>query len=261
MNEPPRPMRAPDTGRRARRGPGRGADGPPPVHFLHVGKTGGTALRDAIERAGRRPAGGARVVRLHGHGTRLRDVPRGEKFFFFVRDPVGRFVSGFGSRRRWGLPRHFVPWSAPELAAFRRFATPGRLACALSSPDADERSAARSAMRGIGHVRDGYRRWFESEAYFLSRLDDLFFIGFQPDLAADFEILKSRLGLPEGLSLPHDPVRSHRSPRGPDRALGATALGNLRAWYDEDYRFVALCERVIRENPHVRPVRGGGAAP
>ena len=261
MNEPPRPMRAPDARRRPPRGQGRGANDPPPVHFLHIGKTGGSAIRDAMERARRCRAAERWVVRLHDHGTRLRDIPRGEKFFFFLRDPVGRFVSGFNSRRRWGRPRYFLPWSPPELAAFRRFATPDRLACALSSPDACERAAAQSAMRSIRHVGDGYWRWFESEAYFLSRLDDLFFIGFQSDLTADFEFLKSRLRLPECLSLPHDPVRSHRSPRGLDRTLGETALGNLHAWYEADFRFIALCKRVIRENPHVRPVRGEVPAP
>ena len=258
MNQPTHRMQVPDTGRRAGGAPRPGAPESPPVQFLHIGKTGGTAFRDAVGRAKEYRAGKAqpvRAVHLHGHDTRLRDIPSGEEFFF-LRDPASRFVSAFvsafNSRRRWGRPRYFRPWSAQELIAFRRFDTPDRLASAVSSGDAGERAAARAAMRGIRHVRKSYWQRVESEEYFLSRLDDLFFIGFQPDLAADFEILKSRLGLPAGLSLPDDPVRSHRSPRNLERTLGETARANLHAWYEEDFRFVALRERVIREHPRVR---------
>ena len=183
-------------------------------------------------------------------------MPKGEKFFFFLRDPVSRFVSSFHSRRRWGRPRYFVPWSRQELDAFRRFSTPDRLASALSSANGEERAAAETAMRSIRHVADGYWKWFESEEHFLSRLDDLFFIGFQSSLSADFEILKSRLRLPKGLSLPHDRVRSHASPRNVDGTLQEPAVANLRVWYEEDSRFLALCDRVIRENPHIRSQTG-----
>ena len=263
MYQPRRRKRPPDAARRAGLGR-RGAPEPLLVHFLHIGKTGGTTFKDTMERARQRCKGETRqvyTVRLHNHGTSLRDIPNGERFFFFLRDPVSRFVSGFNSRRRWGRPRYFIPWSPQELNAFRRFATPDRLACALSSPDADERAAARAAMRSIRHVGDGYWKWFASEAYFLTRIADLFFIGFQPDLAADLEILTSKLGLPESLSLPDDRVRSHRGPPNLDATLSETALANLNAWYAEDFRFLALCERVIHENPRLRsPGRANATA-
>ena len=88
---------------------------PVPVHFLHVGKIGGTAIKHAIGGA-QAPDSGERarlayVVHLHRHAVGLRDVPVGEKFFFFVRDPVSRFVSGFHSRQRRGAPRYSGRWS------------------------------------------------------------------------------------------------------------------------------------------------------
>ena len=110
-------------------------------------------------------------------------------------------------------------------------------------------------MRSIPHVRDGYWKWFESEDYFLSRLEDLFFIGFQKHLTDDFEILKSRLRLPEQLMLPGDDVRSHANPRHLDRTLRDAAIANLHEWYAEDFRFLKLCDRVIRERPHLRSGR------
>ena len=237
----------------------RGTHDGQPVHFLHVGKTGGTALKHAIGSVQQTTSGDETglpcVIHLHRHAVALRDVPAGEKFFFFVRDPVGRFVSGFYSRQRQGAPRYPGRWTEQERAAFERFDTPNRLACALSSTNDEERVAAETAMRSISHVRDSYWKWFENEYYFLSRLDDLFFIGFQNHLSEDFEILKSRLQLPKGLMLPDDEVQSHANPRHLDRTLGDAAVANLSRWYEKDFLFLRMCDRVIREFPHVRSRR------
>ena len=154
-----------------------------------------------------------------------------------------------------------MPWRPEERAAFVRFSTPNELALALSSADREEAEAGRAAMRHIRHVRDSYWKWFENEEYFRSRERDLFFIGFQERLSADFEILKSRLGLPRGSSLPDDDVEAHRNPRSLDRSLREEAVENLRGWYEADFRFVELCNRMIRENPRIRAkgrrLRGG----
>ena len=232
---------------------------PVPVHFLHIGKTGGTALKHAIGRA-QEPSSADKarlpyVVHLHRHAVRLRDVPVGEKFFFFVRDPVSRFVSGFHSRQRRGQPRYSGQWSEQERDAYQRFGTPDRLASALSSTNDEERASAETAMRSIPHVRDSYWKWFGSEEYFMTRLDDLLFIGFQKHLSEDFEILKSRLRLPNDLALPDDDFHSHANPRHLDRTLGDAAVENLHKWYEEDFRFLKLCDKVVRECPHVRSGR------
>ena len=232
--------------------------GPEPVHFLHIGKTGGSAIKHAIGSAQEMHPGNERLpfaVLLHRHSKRLGDVPEGEKFFFFVRDPLSRFVSGFWSRQRQGQPRYFAQWNEAERDAFGRFRTPGELAIALSSPSAEEKGRAESAMRNIRHVRDGYWRWFNNEEYFLSRLDDLFFIGFQSRLSDDFEVLKSRLRLPGDLMLPDDDVRAHVTPSHLDRRLGDVALRNLQRWYREDFEFLDLCRSVIVQRPLVRAAR------
>ena len=220
-----------------------------PVHFLHVGKTGGTAFKHAVRAAPPPPS--HYVIHLHPHRVVLRDIPEGERFLFFLRDPVTRFVSGFYSRQREGRPRYAARWTPEEREAFERFATPEQLALALSSDDREEGDHAKAAMRNIGHVRDGYWKWFESEGYLRSRAEDLFFIGFQESLAGDFEILKSRLELPSRLALPSDDVEAHITPRGLDRNLSAKAIENLRKWYDEDFRFVDLCREMIRGNPRL----------
>jgi Sulfotransferase family len=230
------------------------------VHMLHIGKTGGTAIKASLrENADRtrlvRSHAGTIIkasywqtsqrrnleFRLYSHGYTLRDVPVGEKLFFFVRDPLARFVSGFYSRLRQGQPRVMNPWNPTEAVAFARFQTPNALATALASRDSSTRAAAEAAMRGITHVGSSYWDWFHELAYFERRLDDVLLIGFQETLDSDFETLKSLLNLPSHVRLPTDAVASHRSPPGFDRTLDATSQAVLREWYARDYEFIELC--------------------
>lgn len=221
------------------------------VHFLHIGKTGGSAVKYVLKQY---VDASPYTLYLHPHAVRLRDVPKGDGFIFFLRDPVSRFISGFYSRQRQGQPRYFWPWTPEEKTAFERFGMPNELAEALSSPDDEERQAAQKAMNSIQHVRSLYWEWFEDEAYFLSRAGDIFFIGFQDRLAEDFGILMAKLGLPADAQLPQDDKHAHRNPTDIDRSLSDVAIANLKAWYQPDYRFMALCEDIIRDNPDLRRV-------
>src|SRR6056297_1213665 len=94
-----------------------------PVHFLHIRKAGGTAIKEALKDIAVK-----QNVILHPHKTRLKDIPEGEKVFFFLRNPVSRFVSGFNSRLREGKPRYNSPWNEGEKVAFSRFPTANDLA-------------------------------------------------------------------------------------------------------------------------------------
>lgn len=211
------------------------------VHFLHIGKTGGTAIKDALLP---HRLGPSALIRLHSHGVRLYDIPPGQKVFFFLRDPASRFVSAFHSRKRESLPRFYVPWNTFEREAFHRYETPDQLACAISSNDPNERAPALRAMRSIGHVNAHYCDWLSDEQYLLSRKDDILFVGFQESLSADFTILKQKLSLPRSASLPRDEVRSHRNPPMLSRVLSPTALAGLRLWYDYDYHLIDVCRQL-----------------
>jgi hypothetical protein len=207
------------------------------VHLLHIGKTGGTALKAAL-----RPwleHGPWRIV-LHPHAFTLRDVPVGDKAALFLRDPLARFASGFNSRLRQGRPRYHRPWSPEEAHAFLHFETPDALGRALSGPDPKLRARAEAAMRAIVHVNTSYYDWIESDAYLAERSDDVLLIGFQESLTADFARLKTLLELPEA-ALPTDDLTAHRNPDTLDRSLDEQAAANLRRWYAHD---IALVERL-----------------
>lgn len=212
------------------------------VHFLHIGKTGGTALREALRKHTTCPH---YFIALHKHDLKLSDVPFGEKTVFFLRDPIRSYVSGFMSRQRQGLPRYFSAWSPDEKRVFERFGTANELALSLSSEDEEIHVAAERAMRSIKHVRSSFWDWFGDRNYFRSRLGDILFVGFQERLDEDFNRLKSILGLPEDLCLPRDDVRAHKNPRNIDIHLEDTALRNLLTWYARDYQFLELCKEIV----------------
>jgi hypothetical protein len=221
--------------------------GRPIVNFLHVGKTGGSAVKDALSQV-QRP--NKVLFRLHPHRVRLSDIPEGEKFFFFLREPIRRFVSGFNSRQRQGRPRYYNPWSPAERIAFSRFRSPDELAVSLSSADQHVRNAAEDAMRAIGHVRYSYDYWFISEEYFRSRLSDLILIGFQESLEVDFDRLKNIIGLQKDLALPGNDGAAHRGPSTQEVTLSAEAKANLARWYAMDLQFYSLCQQIAATHFH-----------
>jgi hypothetical protein len=214
------------------------------VHFLHIGKTGGSAIKHVLKN---HPATRDYAIYLHPHESKLSDIPQGEGVMFFVRDPIGKFVSGFYSRQRQGRPKYFSPWSEAEKAAFEHFQTPNQLALALSSPDDEERERARRAMRGIRHVADSYWNWFHSEAYLTARKSDIFFVGAQDRLNEDFRSLKRILGLSEAAELPQDDLNAHKTPSNLDKTLVPQAIENLQEWYREEFEFLRICQELMVE--------------
>src|ERR671934_1090304 len=128
----------------------------PPLNVLHIGKTGGTALKHALAE---NEAASQYQLLFRGHDVTLPNVPEGEPYMFLIRDPLTRFVSAFNGRLREDRPRYHYPWRDEERVAFAIFKTPEELATALSSDDPVRRSQAEDAMRGIGHVNTPYSYW------------------------------------------------------------------------------------------------------
>ena len=204
-----------------------------PVDFLHIGKTGGTALIDTLR--GQKTED--YLIRMYGHKLKLVNIPEGHKVVFFIRHPVDRFISSYYSRQRKGAPRHNLPWRPPEAAAFGLFKTANQLAEALSSTDLVLQEKAQNAMRCIFHVRNSFFDHLQSDDYFNSRLNDILFIGNQIRLDEDLEKLKDILGLPAGLKLPRDDIRAHRNTLDVDKNLSEEGRKNIENWYQKDIVF------------------------
>src|SRR5690348_15858289 len=199
----------------------------PHIHFLHVGKTGGTAIKAALKPF-------EHLVQLHDHSVRLSDIPVGDRVFFFLRDPVSRFVSAFNSRLRCGRPRYDFPWSPDEAKAFKRFKSPEELALALSSSNLLKRRSAVAAMRAIKHLSNSYWDWLHDGETMNHRTAHILFIGQPAHLATDFEALCSRLGIRQAV-LPVDEVAMHKTSARLDTSLRSKSVETLKAWYANDY--------------------------
>jgi Sulfotransferase family len=208
----------------------------PVAHFLRVGKTAGIAVTWAL---GHAPDIAKYRLVLHPHRDGLRCIPETDYFFFCVRDPIDRYVSGFLHRQLEGRPRFFIPWIEAEVKAFAQFSSPDALAVSLSAGGTEQRDAE-AAMRAIGHVRTSYWDWFKDPDYFKRRSDHILWIGYQESL--DLKPLAATLGL-EHLELPTDPKQANKTP-GPKQVLSDVARQNLREWYAQDYMFLEICDEL-----------------
>ena len=213
----------------------------PPLNVLHIGKTGGTALKHVLrEHESESPY----QLLFRGHDVTLADVPAGEAVMFLLRDPLSRFVSAFNGRLREDRPRYHYPWRDEERVAFAVFKRPDELAVALSADDDDRRAQAEAAMHGIGHVNTPYTFWFHDDDAFRARLADVFFIGLQDRLDDDFELLKRKLALPAAATMPRDETVAHKTPAGFQSQLSDRGAANLERWYAWDVAFVRLCREL-----------------
>ena len=218
------------------------------VHFLHIGKTGGTAIKHALAEA---PCPAGLELVLHAHDMALDAIDPADRVIFSLRDPVSRFVSAFYSRLRCGRPRYFIPWSELEQRLFSAFPIPEALALALADPGSEHHGLAREALEGIRHFRR-LNRWLISEDFLLARRSMILFVAFQESLARDFEILRRLLDLPASVALPTGEVEAHRNPPGLARQIAQPGAEALRHWYEEDGRLIEVCRSLMESKGHQR---------
>jgi hypothetical protein len=215
------------------------------VHFLHIAKTGGTAIKAALQPTEFLGHVGTptHCLFLRDHRIFLADIPAGQKVIFGVRDPARRFVSGFYSRMRGGKKGRNTKDMA-ERAVFDLYKTPRDLARDLSHEDPKRRAAAEHAVNTILHTRVHLSDWLGSPEQLARRAGDVLYVYRQETLETDFAELKQRLSLGD-VRLPADDVTAHKLHGGWDTSLDDLARENLRRWYDDDYRIIAKCEELF----------------
>jgi hypothetical protein len=214
------------------------ASGIQPLHVLHIYKTGGTALKHALDQV---PRTSTHAIFSHKHSISLNCIPRGHSVVFTVRDPVARFISGFYDRRREGRPRYSTPWSEAERRTFERFLTPNAIGEALAG-SAPEVAEAKAALASLDRLAVPWSAWLGTPADLVARKSEILYVGRQETLEADFERLRKILSLPPEAALPKDDVDAHRA-RDVDRQLSETARAALAVAFAENYAWLALLER------------------
>jgi len=233
----------------------------PPIGFIHIGKTGGTALKSVFRRHVNRT--GAGIQFLQGHTMsfpRMRAEYPELRALFFVRDPVGRFVSGFNDRLRQSRPRHDLPWLPAEAIVFKAFTAPNELAEGLRSRDSSRRRLAEFAMNAIVHVANRLVDYLGPISFLQKELDSIFYVGDIATFEQDFAVLKRLLTIDEEIALPDDDLGAHRSSSASEHPLSPLAIRNLEEWYCEDYEIYKWCQD-YRSSQSLRLSSTFGAVP
>mmetsp|Transcript_23014 Transcript_23014/g.71751 ORF Transcript_23014/g.71751 Transcript_23014/m.71751 type:complete len:288 (-) Transcript_23014:16-879(-) len=215
------------------------------ILILHVGKAGGTALRQFL-----RPLlTPAALYLTDGYVMSQQPVrcgyENGRRYAFFVRDPAQRFVSAFISRLREGAPLFRTPHSPAEAWAFGRFPTPEDLACTLSSANPWEAEEARTAMGAIGHVSSSLRDYLGGLANVAACVEreSILFVGRLEHYGEDLAQLLLLLGAERAVTAQR-PVPAAKVHATPERyrhlELEGCGRENIRRWYRDDYEIIGL---------------------
>ena len=191
-------------------------------------------IADLNRRAGRE------VIRRERHRVSLREVPRDVPYFFGIRNPVDRFVSGFYSRKRKGQPRTQSEWTSAEAWAFGAFADANDLAEALF--EAGETGwRAMAAIKSIQHTYRGQIDWLDQLGDALLSRPPVWILR-QEHFGDDLSQLLERLGVDATIDLEIPTAARHANDYSRTPQLSDRARGNLERWYVQDFVFYAACE-------------------
>ena len=205
---------------------------PKKIHFLHISKNAGTQMGKIAQQIN---ADGRYLVKKHPHSVKLRNIPALEDFFFSVRSPETRFVSGFYSRKRKGQPRIYSEWSAFEREAFGDFDHANELAEALFEPG-HVGLRALCAIKSIFHCAEDQVNWFLPMGYFLRVRVPLMIVR-QENFESDVTFLFQLLGMPSSPVFDRSALGSHANNYADVPTLSPKAVANLRRWYVQDFEF------------------------
>lgn len=213
------------------------------INYLHIGKTGGSQIKYILEKNINK---NFKFKILH-HSIRLSNLPKNERYFFSIRNPITRFRSAFYYRKNRGLPGVFQEWKAHEKKAFDTFVNANDLAENLFKNNKIG-DLATAAMLSISHLCNKQSEWFDKTAFF--ELRPPIHIIRQENLKEDMEKLLKKLFLEEcfNLNLTLDENISRKNKYPQNSHLSTLAKSNLENWYSSDIFFYKLCENWINNN-------------
>lgn len=219
----------------------------PLIHYLHLGKNAGTQIGNIIDQVNN--LYNNKVIHKYGHEKILVDLPFQSKYFFSIRDPISRFISGFYSRKRKGQPRIYVEWTKHEKFAFENFKDANDLAENLYEKGSNGDKAIQ-AILSIRHTARNQVDWFVRAGGFLELQPPIYIVRvehFEEDILAfldksGFGQLKSKITISKDIKIAH----SNNYSEVP--ALSDKAKNNLKNWYQQDILFYEMCENWIKTN-------------
>lgn len=216
------------------------------IHFLHIGKCGGTQVSYLARQI--TDQGSKMKIVIHGHYDSLRDLPPEARYFFSIRNPFSRYLSGFYSRKRRGRPRFNVAWSPHDEVAFSRFEHANDLAESLFEPG-DLGREAWGAIKSIIHTAQNQSDWFAAQGNFLVVRPPVWILR-QERFSSDLKVFLERSGVGLGyddLDISTDSKIAHANNYDGVPALSEKAKRNLRRWYAQDFGFYDMCDHWLEQ--------------
>ena len=212
------------------------------ISFLHIGKNAGTQVKYVAKNLLKKGI----KIKFYNHKVKLHELPIETKYFFSIREPASRFISGFYSRKRKGMPRLYSEWSLHEKMAFKDFEHANNLAENLFSTDIKGISAL-SAIKSISHTGMQQIDYFWRAAYF--QIQPPIAIIRQEYFEEDMQKLLIRIGVETKIStlVTDDNIQSHKNDYSEIPPLSELARNNLKKWYVQDYMFYEYCEEWIKQ--------------
>lgn len=223
------------------------------IYFLHIGKCAGSQVASIAEKLDEQSSA-VRIRKLQHH-VYLKDIPEDVRYFFAIRDPISRFVSGFYSRKRRGRPRYDFEWSRGEALAFSEFEHAGDLAEALFSDGLRGRSAF-MAIKSIRHTSQDQVDWFCRNGDFLGNRPPIWILRTE-HFSIDLGDLSQRIGIDlTGLiaETENGSVVRHSNNYSDVPDLSEKAQSNLLKWYAQDCEFYRQCELWMSQQRGVKDV-------
>lgn len=207
------------------------------VHFLHIGKNAGTQFKYCAAQVN--GFSKTHTFALHPHTVKLADLPEGAAYTFCIRDPLKRFVSGFYSRKRKGQPRIYSEWSEVEELIFGTFEHANDIAENLWV-NGELGRKAQTAIRRMRHTGEPQYSWFRDIEGFLEKWPPVHILR-QETFNQDLLKLYDLLGIDIEPVFAEGDRSSHKNDYSDIPPLSDLAKENLKRWYHNDHKFIALC--------------------
>ena len=213
------------------------------IAFLHIGKNAGTQIKHVTKQLKRYNI----KIKNYPHIVKLKDLPKESNYFFSIRNPATRFVSGFYSRKRKGQPRLYCDWNLHESIAFEQFEHANDIAENLFNTNKIGDSA-RAAIKSIGHTGMQQIDWFQESAY-LEKQPPLTIIRqefFNQDMQRLLDMLNLKIDI--ATLITENIISAHSNEYKNIPALTEKGALNLEKWYIQDYMFYKTCEDWIKKS-------------